>query len=115
MVRISGTFLKGKNVHEYTVPNNPDNNEWNNLCLEDIGIFWDLPNFDECRFYYFNVTQIGPDEQNPNSPVEADSVDDVINKYYGWRVTNDDLYKRMYQGFGAASAASIALTFLAFM
>ena len=53
LVKLTGTWRKGKNVHEYKVPNNPDANEWNNLCLEDIGIFWDLPNFDEAKFYYF--------------------------------------------------------------
>ena len=47
LVRINGTFRKGKNVHEYSVPNDPNANEWNNLSLEDIGIYWGLPNFDE--------------------------------------------------------------------
>ena len=53
LVRINGVFLRGKNVHDYKVPNNPDNNEWHNLCLEDIGIYWDLPNFDEAKYFYF--------------------------------------------------------------
>ncbi len=53
LVRFTGTWRRTKNVHDYKVPNNPDANEWNNLCLEDIGIFWDLPNYDECKHYYF--------------------------------------------------------------
>lgn len=53
LVRINGVFLKGKNIHDYKVPNNPDNNEWHNMALEDIGIYWDLPNFDEIKHYYF--------------------------------------------------------------
>lgn len=53
LVRVNGTFMKGKNIHDYKIPNNPDNNEWYNLALEDIGIYWDLPNFDECKHYYF--------------------------------------------------------------
>lgn len=53
LVRITGTYMKGKNIHDYKKPNNPDNNEWYNLALEDIGIYWDLPNFDECKHYYF--------------------------------------------------------------
>ena len=53
LVKMHGCFRKGKDIHDYKVPNNPDNNEWNNLALEDIGIFWDLPNFDECKYYYF--------------------------------------------------------------
>ena len=47
LFKINGTFRKGKNVHDYKIPNDPDSNEWNNLSLEDIGIYWELPNFDE--------------------------------------------------------------------
>ena len=53
LVRMTGTWRRGKDIHDYKVPNNPDNNEWNNLALEDIGRFWDLPNFSECKYYYF--------------------------------------------------------------
>ena len=53
LTRFNGVFMKGKNIHDYKVPNNTDNNEWHNLQLEDIGIYWDLPNFDECKHYYF--------------------------------------------------------------
>lgn len=53
LIKIKGCFRKGKNIHDYKVPNNPDNNEWNNLALEDIGIHWDLCNFHEASYYYF--------------------------------------------------------------
>lgn len=59
LVKINGTFLKGKNIHDYSVPNDPDSNEWNNLALEDIGIYWELPNFDECKFFYFHAIDYG--------------------------------------------------------
>jgi len=55
LVKVTGTWRKGKDIHDYKVPNNPDNNEWNNMALEDIGIFWDLPNWDEAKFYYFHA------------------------------------------------------------
>ena len=114
LVRLTGCWFKGKNIHDYKVPNNPDNNEWNNLCLEDIGIYWDLPNWDEARYYYFNAVQLVNEEDlNPGSPVRADSRDEVIEKYYEWRFTDETLYKRLYQGFGAASAFSFALGFIA--
>jgi len=58
LVKITGCFMAGKDVHNYTIPNNPDANDWNNLCLEDIGIYWDLPNFDECKFYYFHCVNL---------------------------------------------------------
>lgn len=55
LVQINGCFRRGKDVHSYSVPNDPDANEWNNLALEDIGIFWELPNFDEQKFFYFHA------------------------------------------------------------
>jgi cytochrome oxidase assembly protein ShyY1 len=51
--KIRGVWRKGKNLHQYKYPNNPDNNEWHNMQLEDIGLFWDLSNFDQCKHYYF--------------------------------------------------------------
>ena len=96
-------------MHEYSVPNNPDNNEWNNLCLEDIGIFWDLPNWEEAKYYYFNTVQLNGEEQNAGSPVTADSKDEVIEKYYKWSA-DDMTYKRVFQGFGSIAAASLGVT-----
>ena len=55
LVKLTGVFRRGKDIHDYKVPNNPDNNEWHNMALEDIGIFWDLPNFEESKYYYFNT------------------------------------------------------------
>ena len=53
LVKLTGCFRKGKDIHDYKKPNNPENNEWHNLALEDIGMFWDLPNFNESKYYYF--------------------------------------------------------------
>lgn len=53
LVKVQGVWRAGKDLHDYKHPNNPDNNDWNNIALEDIGIYWDLPNFDEQKFYYF--------------------------------------------------------------
>ena len=64
LVKMKGTFRKGKDVHDYKVPNNPDNNDWHNLALEDIGIFWDLPNFDEAKYYYFHAMDLQDGESN---------------------------------------------------
>jgi len=58
LVRMTGVFRAGKDVHDYKVPNNPDNNDWHNLALEDIGIFWDLPNWDEAKYYYFQSVDL---------------------------------------------------------
>lgn len=56
LVKVTGCWFKGKDIHDYKIPNNPDNNEWHNLALEDIALYWDLPNSDECKFYYFRAT-----------------------------------------------------------
>ena len=87
LVKMTGCFMPGKNVHDYKVPNNPDANEWNNLCLEDIGIYWDLPNFDEAKYYYFHSMDI--EGQNAAAreftPVRTDSPDELIEEHYGWK------------------------------
>jgi len=59
LVKIKGIFRKGKNIHDYKIPNNPENNDWHNMALEDIGIYWDLSNFDECKHYYFHQVDFG--------------------------------------------------------
>jgi hypothetical protein len=55
LVRVTGVWRAGKTIHDYKVPNDPNANEWNNMCLEDIGLFWDLSNFDEAKWYYFQA------------------------------------------------------------
>lgn len=62
LVRLTGVFRAGKDIHDYRIPNNPDNNDWHNLALEDIGIFWDLPNWDECKYYYFQCVNLPQEE-----------------------------------------------------
>ena len=84
LVKINGCYMPGKNVHDYKVPNNPDNNDWNNLCLEDIGLYWDLPNFDEAKYYYFHCVDIQGENASrvETTPVTADSIDEVIDEHY---------------------------------
>ena len=112
LIRMTGVWRKGKNVHDYKVPNNPDNNEWNNLCLEDIGLFWDIPNFDEAKYYYFERINLGDDrtaaEVDPRSPVASRTPDDLIEDHYGWR-WGEHTHQAMYRSFGSASAFSLAI------
>jgi cytochrome oxidase assembly protein ShyY1 len=67
LVKMKGVFRAGKDLHDYKIPNNPDNNEWHNLSLEDIGIYWDLPNFDEAKYYYFQAIQVDGSDKRENS------------------------------------------------
>lgn len=108
LVKVVGTWMRGKDIHDYKKPNNPDNNEWHNLALEDIGLFWDLPNFDEAKFYYFRAVHLNENLSGVLSemqtPVKADSKDDVIEYYYDWKL-HDLTNKNMMYAFGAVSSA----------
>jgi len=114
LVKINGTFRKGKNVHDYSVPNDPDSNEWNNLALEDIGIYWELPNFDECKFFYFHAMDFEAQKDSlseMHSPAIRDKVDDVITNHYGWRL-NESTNRTLFQTFGMASLLSFGVYFM---
>ena len=96
-------------MHDYKVPNNPDANEWNNLCLEDIGIFWDLPNFDECKYYYFQAVEMKGEKANTMdiaSPATAYKPDEIIEDHYGWR-WSELTHQKVYRFFGSISAFSL--------
>ena len=113
LIKMTGTWLKGKDLHDYKVPNNPDNNEWHNLALEDIGLFWDLPNFDECKFYYFRAVNFGSNDATGTlldiaTPAKADSKDEVIEMHYGWRCS-EILHKQLMLATGGLSAVSSAV------
>ena len=112
LVKVTGTWLRGKDIHDYKIPNNPDNNEWHNLALEDIGLYWDLPNFDEAKFYYFRAVNLSNDATGAmldvETPVKADSKDDVIEMHYGWR-WSENVHKANMLGFGSVSLLSAAI------
>lgn len=88
--KFRGVYRKGKNIHDYKSPNNPDNNEWHNLALEDIGIYWDLPNFDECKHYYFQTVDIktADSAELEDMPLFPESLtpDEIIDDHYGWKI-----------------------------
>ena len=114
LVKVRGVFRAGKDLHDYKVPNNPDNNEWHNLALEDIGIFWDLPNWDEAKYYYFHTIDFGDNSNNfqANSGVQPTKKDELIEEHYGWRWTEKS-HKTVELTFGAATAALVALGYIA--
>jgi cytochrome oxidase assembly protein ShyY1 len=119
LVKLRGVWRKGKNIHDYKVPNNPDANEWHNLALEDIGIYWDLPNFDEIKHYYFQVVEfpqapaVETGDGQELSPLPLPHTPDgVIEDHYGWKV-DQDTNKWAYRLTGALTAASVGLAFLA--
>lgn len=115
LVKLRGVWRKGKNIHDYKIPNNPDNNEWHNLALEDIGIYWDLPNFDEAKYYYFQVCDLdqGQGNESQQAPYPAPATpDQVIDEHYGWKV-DQRTNQRIFQATGALAAVSSVLAFLA--
>jgi cytochrome oxidase assembly protein ShyY1 len=84
LVKIHGVFRYGKDVHDYKHPNNPDNNEWHNLSLDDIGMFWDLCNFDEQKYFYFQAVDLRSDHNTfqKGSGVTPLSRDELIEDHY---------------------------------
>ena len=116
LIKMKGVFRAGKDIHDYKVPNNPDNNEWHNLSLEDIGIFWDLPNWDEAKYYYFQAIEVdgGPRENQfqKASGVVPDSRDHLVDNHYGWR-WSEGTHKLIERGFGLTSLGFLAISFLA--
>jgi hypothetical protein len=116
LVKVKGVFRRGKDMHDYKIPNNPDNNDWHNLALEDIGIHWQLPNWDECKHYYFEVVDNGRGEYTTETHGQQFPLpmtpDEVIEDHYGWKIKqNTNLW--VFRAFGALSAFSLGIAFLA--
>jgi len=91
LVKIQGTFLMAKDIHDYTKPNNPNNNEWYNLAPEDIARFWELPNFNELKQFYFQQVDLdtrGGASINNSAEVYQwpliKTKEEVIREYYNW-------------------------------
>ena len=107
-------FRAGKDIHDYKVPNNPDNNEWHNLALEDIGIFWDLPNWDESKYYYFHAIDFedGSNNFQADAGVKSITKDELVDDHYAWR-WNENTHGGIEKTFGAATAGLLALGYLA--
>lgn len=112
LVKITGTWLRGKDIHDYKIPNNPDNNEWHNLCLEDIGLFWDLPNFEESKYYYFRAVDFGGQMcgvmSDVETPVRADNKDETIDHYYQWKLPEMANRAAMYSVGGISAVCWMA-------
>jgi hypothetical protein len=103
--------MPGKTVHDYKVPNDPDANEWTNLCLEDIGIYWDLPNFDEAKWDYFHAVQFKNDgcaQIDIPTPAVPDRPDDFIDGWFQWRMS-EQTHQHLYRSFGGVAAASLGM------
>ena len=83
------------------------------MALEDIGIFWDLVNWDEAKFYYFQaIESAAQDEHLTSGPIQPLTNDEIITEHYKWK-WDDQTNKNLYRLFGGASAASLALAFMA--
>lgn len=53
------------------------------MQLEDIGIYWDLPNYDECKHYYFQAVDLGIEQEEDKAPYPvALTPDEIIEDHY---------------------------------
>ena len=119
LVKVKGVFLRGKDLHDYKRPNNPDNNQWFNLALEDIALYWELPNHNECKFFYFQQVEMdgvmgvqGKYEDEvvpyplPPTPTE------IIFNYYNWKIPHSWTWwnYHLLGGFSLFSFGIAALT-----
>jgi len=109
LVKMKGVFRAGKDIHSYKYPNNPDNNEWYNLALEDIGMFWDLPNYHEASYYYFQTVDF-EDAEN-HSVTLSPTKDELIEDHYEWR-WNEGTHNGLEKTFGAAALGLFGLAVL---
>ena len=113
LVKVKGMFRPGKDIHDYKKPNNPDNNEWYNLSCEDLGLFWDLPNYHEQKYYYFQAIDLNSAEndfvQRQNQAgVHTFSKDETVEDYYGWR-WNETTHGLFEKSLGAVAAGCAAI------
>ena len=111
LIKLSGVFRAGKDIHDYKVPNNPDNNEWHNLALEDIGIFWELPNFDEQKYYYFEQVDFDQKGADGNG-IRATKPDELVDDHYGWR-WSEKTHGLVEKSFGLGALGLGALAYFA--
>lgn len=45
--------------HDFTQPNDPSRNLWTNYSLEDLALFWKLPNVNDAKYCYFQEVDFG--------------------------------------------------------
>jgi cytochrome oxidase assembly protein ShyY1 len=108
LTRINGTYMRAKNIHDYTIPNNPNNSEWHNLAPEDLARYWDLPNVNELKNFYFQRME-SPDMKYkwplPPSP------EDVVRGYYKW-INHEKINKVIYYTLFPVSGLSFWVFFM---
>lgn len=112
LVKVKGTFLEAKDIHDYSIPNNPNNNEWHNIAPEDLARYWELSNFNQLKQFYFQAIDlhheggsvIGNTKKNYKWPLFPTS-EEIVRDYYNWW-THEYWNKMVYYTFGPVSVAS---------
>jgi len=97
LTKVRGCWKRSKNIHDYKYPNNPNTNEWHNACVGDMATFWQLPNFNEFKFFYFQAVDLdGSGSRDPVTGIEkefpvAQTRDKFIEEDFNWWVTENQL------------------------
>lgn len=76
-------------------------------------MFWDLPNWDEIKFYYFQVVDLGQEEISEDNvlPLRMTKDELIDDEYKYWISERTDQW--MFRALGAVSAASLGLFYMA--
>lgn len=104
-------------MYDYKHPNNGDNNDWHNIQVEDMARFWELPNYDEFKYFYFQQMNIGGvtsedplTGENHRFP-EPESMQEVIKDEHKWLTPQWPYYYGQWT-FGTVAAASGVFAYL---
>lgn len=118
LVKLHGVFMPAPDIHNYKVANNPNNNEWHNLALEDIARYWDLPNFNELKHYYFQTVDLhnmgGMTVNNGSTVYKWPHVltkDETIREHHKW-MTHESYNRLICYSLGSVSLVSWAFFLL---
>lgn len=74
-----------------------------------MAIFWDLPNFDQCKFYYFDAVDLGAADEGPHKTSAIPKTkEELIYDQHGWLFHASTLKKVQNGLMGISGAGFLA-------
>jgi hypothetical protein len=101
--------------HDFTQPNDPTFHQWTNFSLEDFALYWDLPNFRDASYCYFQEVDFSDLDPGKSDifPIRFSVKETIVEdgKEKGLRL--DRNYKGLYMGCTSLAAFFSYLLYLA--